>query len=277
MLKEYRRLYRIKDWLHFLALPVLGYTYVSKRWDALHLILLMVAAAFYLAYGYSLNEVFDKKKNKTELDGYTLHFHQGFALSLGALILGIVPLLFFSPFNRREILLVFSIGALSGYLYSAYPFRLKSKPFLGLIFNSLCFAPLFLLGVASITQIDFFSLLVFGYIFASIIPIQIIHEIAHFFFDKKEGIKNTVCVFGLELSKKFLSVSCTLLLIYSLLLRYFLHLNVLFFLFTLFFCVSLYIITLRFLAKGLLLNLKKVISILAAIYGAGLFYFLYKR
>lgn len=266
-------IYRFQDWWYLLGLPILGYFSVTKEINLSGLIPLVVIASFYLAYGYSLNEFSDRKKDI--LENKSAVFFKELSFPIGAFIVGAL-LLFLFAFNRREAWLVYLTGGIAGYLYSAAPLRFKGRPFLGLIFNALCFAPLFLLGASFVRGIDAFAFLFSLFIFIFFIPIQIIHEIAHYEFDKADNIKTTVCFLGLQRSKVMLMASSAITLLYLLLISRVYRLYPFFAMTGIFlFCIN--IMAIGFIDRGWRENLKKITRVLSLIYGAGLFLFVYFR
>jgi 4-hydroxybenzoate polyprenyltransferase len=99
------------------------------------------------------------------------------------------------------------VGALLAYLYSAAPFRFKSIPFMDLVVNSTGFSILFLIGYCSLKPLDKSSLLIAILFFLLFIPLQIIHELAHFEKDKSEKAITTVVRYGIPVSLKLFFIS----------------------------------------------------------------------
>lgn len=138
------RALRARQWIHFIGLPAATLDRAALSAPATLLpraLLFMAAASCALAYAYGINAIADRTGDeptgKNPLAGMTRVPPEIYAaVSLTALLglvlslaLGLVPFVF----------MLASIAA--GTVYSAGP-RLKSKPFLGLFFNTMIFVPL---------------------------------------------------------------------------------------------------------------------------------------
>jgi 4-hydroxybenzoate polyprenyltransferase len=174
--------FRIKQWLHVLGLVLLGHVYAHPY--IIHFKTLFfcgIVGFFYLAHGYSLNDIFDHQL-KTPYSR-----NKAFLCSLVALFLSLCG----SALISFEALIFVVLGHLSGMLYSASPFRFKNKLILDLIFNACSFVPLFLIGVASERSLGpqsfYFSFLIFLYF----LPVQLMHEMQDSQIDRAANQKNT--------------------------------------------------------------------------------------
>lgn len=182
IIKKISAFFRVRQWLHVLGLVFLGHLYCGPRFfDLKALSFSMIVGFFYLAHGYSLNNIFDNQ-TKTSIPKQS-----AFTLSLCALILS---LLTSAVLSRAALLCVIS-GHLFGMLYSAPPFRFKNHLFLDLIFNSLSFIPLFLIGYAGGKTIDSRTIAFSFIIFLYFLPVQLMHEMQDFQTDRAFKQKNT--------------------------------------------------------------------------------------
>lgn len=201
--------FRVRDWFHVLGLSFLGFAYAyAFQFSPLSLLLSFIASILYIAHGYSLNETIDtiiavkysedEFKNKKEVSLKT-----ALALSYTPLLINLA----FSVLFSKDIFLLIIAGALLAYFYSAAPFRFKSVPFMDLIVNSAGFSILFLIGYCSLRPLDKNSLLITVLFFLLFIPLQLIHELAHFEKDKSEKAVTTVVRYGIPASLKLFFIS----------------------------------------------------------------------
>jgi 4-hydroxybenzoate polyprenyltransferase len=247
---KYFKFFRILEWIHFLGLTVLGYAYASRMISFSNAFWMsVIVASLYLAYGYSINECFDNRvDNNVEIHGrYFIPFKK--AILLSALIF-IANLIFtFVYFFQLMPLVVF--GGLIGLLYSAYPFRLKEIPFLGLICNSLCFTPLFIIGYISIRALDLSAVLLTAFIFILLLPIDLIHQLNDAEEDKRNGLRTTAVVCGAKGTIGLIIFSLFLLNSWLLVISWHVRISPLFFLLTLLLSLSMIIYLIKkFLKYG---------------------------
>lgn len=159
--------YRVAHWLHFLGFTVLG-AVASPSIPLSRLFVGVAASALLLAYAYSFNDFFDKKK-------------KGF--------FPFAPLFLFAPLmfvmDARQIF--FSIlFVIIVTLYSLPAPRLKAFPVFGTLSNSIGFSFLFLIG--SQLPLNRVSLVLLVILFVLETVAQLIHELA----DMKEDAKDRV-------------------------------------------------------------------------------------
>jgi len=181
-LEKLENFFRVRQWLHVLGLVFLGHLYCGPAFFNLKaLCFSIVIGFFYLAHGYTLNDIFD---NQIKI---SIPKRGAFALSLCALILSLAG----SAVLSRTALQCVILGHLAGMFYSAPPFRFKNRLFLDLIFNSLSFVPLFLIGYAGGKMIDPNALIFSFIIFLYFLPVQLMHEMQDFQIDRAFKQKNT--------------------------------------------------------------------------------------
>jgi 4-hydroxybenzoate polyprenyltransferase len=187
-LQKYWRLYRVKGWLHFLGLTLLGFfmanqSVIAELWPA------VLIAGLYLAHVYAINNYFDRqldlKLDKNPLAGKN-------EASLRFLAASIVPAVFAVVLTFRmdssRVLLIAS-GIIASTFYSVPPLRLKVTAFIGFMLNALIFAPLFLLGWVTggggwregLPPMLFFSI--------PVLIMQVLHEMADINEDRRAKIK----------------------------------------------------------------------------------------
>jgi 4-hydroxybenzoate polyprenyltransferase len=247
---RYFRFFRILDWIHFLGLTVLGYAYASRITFFSNAFWIgIIVSSLYLAHGYSLNECFDNRvDNNVEIYGkYFIPFKKAILLSY---LVFIANLIFTLVYSFQMMLLVI-FGGLIGLLYSAYPFRLKEVPFLGIICNSLCFTPLFIIGYVLIKTLDLNAFLMALFIFVLLLPIDLIHQLNDAEEDGRRGFRTTAVVCGVKGTIGLIIISLFFLNFWLLVISRYMEISSLFFLLTLFFSllVVIYLIK-KFLKYG---------------------------
>lgn len=189
------RALRAPQWLHFVGLPLAGLDPSSARTTAgiTRAVIGMGAAASALAYAYGLNAVADRASDVSVAKNPLAGAHQPpstvaaaiAASAMTSVLLGLV-------LGRRALVLVV-ISLIAGSIYSAGP-RLKSRPVLGLIFNTLIFAPLLFVsaGIAWPATTAALAATFVGLLVQS----QLLHESADASEDTVAGARTTALVLG---------------------------------------------------------------------------------
>jgi 4-hydroxybenzoate polyprenyltransferase len=187
------RLYRVRDWLHFLPLPLVTLDPAAPWSETVFAGVRGVASAFaVLAFGYLLNSVSDRgvdsdpHKNRLILDDAG-----GVQVSLAGLLVAALLLSIAAPWTVRAAT-VFCL--ISHYLYSSGP-RLKAVPIVGSFANVALFAPLLCLGMRD----DSFPagfLPVAAICSALVLETQLIHEAADRLDDLRGGVRTTWLTLG---------------------------------------------------------------------------------
>lgn len=238
-LVQYLRFFRVRDWVHLLGLPLFGYVFASRAvvftnsfWLAL------IPSSLYLAYGYSINECFDSRINgNVEKQGeYSIPFTRAILLSFFIFIVNLIIVLKFS----FEMALLVGFGGITGFLYSGQPFRFKGVPFLGLVFNSLCFTPLFLIGYVSVRPLNPGSFLSAVFIFILFLPVDLIHQLNDMAQDRIAGFKTTALTLGVKKTIGLIAISLIILNLWLMFIYRYIRISPVTFFVTLFF--SLYVI-----------------------------------
>lgn len=206
---------RIKDWLHVLGLPLLGILFASKeRVFTFGSVLVFIVAALYCAHGYSVNNYFDLRYNR-ELPKRKFYALLGFSYSLFILNCAIS----YYCGGPAALSLVIT-GAITGFLYSAPPLRLKRSILFNLVLNSFGFALLFLIGFAAvrrqITSVSLAFTFFFGLLF---IPLQLVHQISHSKEDALQGIPTLYNTHGPYATRMVFNASVLLIAITPLCIR----------------------------------------------------------
>lgn len=200
MLLELIKIYRVKDWVHFLGLPLLGYFKFDEK-DPERLILILIISAFYLAFAAVLNNWYDRYldisqtlKNPFSKDMDSFSFYNLNAIIIIPLILSLI----FAIISSFLCCLITLIGIIFAYTYSAPPARLKSIPIVGTLSNILVFIPLLYIGPVSLqthfTETSYLAL------FCSFIVLimQLFHEIE----DQEDDIKGKINTIPVIYGKK---------------------------------------------------------------------------
>lgn len=168
---EILKYYRVSDWYYYLGFIILGFTLNSLL--NIDIIKHLLLGSFLLAYAYSLNDFSDKNEKKK--------------FFIFPLILSILLLPFFNNFQILTSLIFLMIVT----LYSVYPFRWKSKPFISSFCNGFGFTIIFLLGYFYISTLNLNGILLASLFFCFNMVAQFMHEIIHLDKDKKRNIITT--------------------------------------------------------------------------------------
>jgi len=208
-LKNYLRFLRIKDWRGYFLTALFGF--MISKWFLFPLkeiIIFWIIIILFLAFGFSVNDCFDTKEDKLQkykknsIVTKEISLKKGLFFSISLAILGLALSIRFG----LEVFILSLVAILLAFFYSAPPFRLKSKPFLDLLSH----------GLFAGTLIFFFPILVFNknleplhYLIGfSIFYLSVIAELRNhledYEFDKKAGLKTTVCVLGYKNSENLL-------------------------------------------------------------------------
>ena len=206
--------FRVKDWLHILGIPTLGFVYNSNfNLLSAEFVSILLLSSLGLAFGYSFDANYNKFKSKSKL-----------LPSLMPLIAGLI----YASFLNAAIFLLSVIAALIMTAYVIPPFRFKGIPILVTISNSAGFSLLFLVGYAILSNLNADALLLAIFIGIAAFPIQLVHEIAHFSRDKKNGLITTPIKFGKKFTYSIILISLILLVVWSSLLYIYLNYSILF-------------------------------------------------
>jgi 4-hydroxybenzoate polyprenyltransferase len=183
--------FRIKDWFHYMGYVLLG-SLLANSFNIFN----FFAAAFILAYAYSINDYYDKKLNKK-------YFIIPFFLYI--IFLPFLPIL--SILITISFIILFTI-------YSWPKVWLEGKPILSTFSNAIGFTLIFTLPFNNIEQISSNYQIVLLIFLLNIIA-QLLHEISHFKNDKNIGKITTSVKIGLKKSTTILKIIIILTLFYS--------------------------------------------------------------
>lgn len=193
--RRWAAIVRLKQWVHFLLLPMAGYdTTLPVQVSTLALARGVAIALAVLAFGYGVNAVADRhmdldtRKNPLSSHGAVLgHVSVALAaLALLALVLAATgPLL---------VVTCVAFNLICGSVYSIGP-RLKSARFVGTVANAGNFAPLLFVGLATpnVPERLYFLTPVFV---ALLLQNQLLHEAADAPEDRRGGVRSTFLVLG---------------------------------------------------------------------------------
>ena len=204
--KAYLRMLRIRDWLGYFLIAILGYIiFTELDTYILETILFCGLISLYLGFSFSINNCFDikedlmvMKKNNPIAMG-ELSQMEGIIFSLSLALIG----MFLALLRGLNVFLFSSILVFLSFSYSSPPFRLKSKPFLDLISHGLFFGSLlFLFPSVFFKEISFLNVLIATSIFHFSMILELRNGIEDYEGDRKAGLRTTACTLGLSKSKK---------------------------------------------------------------------------
>ena len=219
--KAYLKMLRIRSWLGYFLIAALGYTISTKL--NVHIsetTFFYVLVCLYLGFSFSINNYFDvkedllKRKKSNPVAMGEIKQKEGIIFSLLLALLSIS----LSLLRGLNVFYFFFILIFLSFSYSSPPFRLKSRPFLDLISHGLFFGSLLFLfpSVFFFKDVGLLHALIATSIFYFSIILELRNHIEDYESDKKAGLRTTVCVLGLNVSKKityFLSLLFPLLLL----------------------------------------------------------------
>ncbi|MBO3758108.1 MAG: UbiA family prenyltransferase [Thermoproteota archaeon] len=214
--------FRIFDWKAYLFVSVIGSlaTFELSKFDPFKYILFIALICSYLAFSFSINNIFDKhvdsldkvalSKNPvaggkiTEIEALTLSFLMPMvSLPASIIVFGI------------KYFLVYTFAYALSTMYSAPPFRLKGKPIIDLVVHGIFFGVLpFLLGALIIGSLNALSLSLGLSFFLYSIFLELRNHIEDYDFDSLANIKTTAVVIGKEKSEKIKEVVATAVMIW---------------------------------------------------------------
>lgn len=171
-------LLRVRDWLHFLPLPLL----MAPRTLSEHSLLGIASAACCLAFAYGWNEWKDRREAEGGGVGCVLTL-------LGILALSGLALAFCVS---KAAAIAALISLVASFLYSGGP-RLKRFPIVVTIANVFIFAPLAFLAWDG-GEIATEGLLLLGAFTSFLLQNQAIHEVAHLRQDAASSIRTTAAL-----------------------------------------------------------------------------------
>lgn len=197
---------RVRDWAHFLVLPLASAPLAALDADAVvGLARGVVIATLVLAYGYLLNGLADRTLDRDATKNpFALASTQTLdRLTVLSLMLAVTAVALASAGGLVP-LLATSTSVLAGWLYSTGP-RLKRFPVVGTLLNVACFAPLLFVGtsrtpppVASLLALAFTGLLLEN---------QLLHEAADGRDDAAGAVRTTFLAIGPRAAAAFAALA----------------------------------------------------------------------
>lgn len=228
-LYDYLCLLRIRNWLGYFLIATLGFLF-SKGfiYTPSEIFIFYLLIFLYLGFSFSINDCFDieedkfnKLKRNLIVEG-KLKFKNALIFSFSLIILGIILSL---TLGFKAFLFYILISFIS-FSYSSPPLRLKSRFLMDLISHGLFFgAFLFLFPFFIFDQLILFYYLIALSLFCFSIIQELRNHIEDYESDKKAGLKTTVCVLGLEKSKKLVDLLIILLSIILFSIFFFVQIN----------------------------------------------------
>ena len=192
-IRDLLRLYRVRDWIHMLPVPLATFDLYAPRGRAWLAAGRGVASAFViLAFGFLLNSVSDRqvdrdgRKNPLIIAGAA-----GYQYSLAVLLVLSLVLAAVSPVPAR--LAIVTCLAL-GVVYSIGP-RLKSVPVAGSLTNAAGFTLMLFFGMSSATLPVGFGYVALVYA-TLLLQNQLMHEAGDQLEDRASGIRTTWLTLG---------------------------------------------------------------------------------
>lgn len=201
---------RFKYWITIMSMAVLGFI-IAKGYmgSVTEIVLFFTMMSLYLGFSFSINNCFDVEEDKlnktksTPISEGKITIRNGIIFSFLLAFSGIALSAFFgiSTFIFYSVLTVLSL------IYSARPIKLKSRFLLDLLSHGLFFGvlvfilPLIMFNAILSIQVYLIALSVF---IASIL-LEMMNHTGDYMSDKKSKLKTTVCILGLEKSKKLVT------------------------------------------------------------------------
>ncbi len=219
--KTYLKMLRVRNWLGYFLIATLGYVIFTKLNACVSETIFFYALVFlFLGFSFSINNCFDNKedllkiKNSNPVAAEEIEQKEGITFSLVLAFLGML----LSLLRGLNVFYFFSVLIFLSLSYSSPPFRLKSKPFLDLTSHGLFFGSLLFLfpSVFFSKNLELLHILIAISMFYFSLILELRNHIEDYESDKKAGLKTTVCMLGLDTSKK-LTHSLSLLFPFSLL------------------------------------------------------------
>ncbi|MCD6590934.1 MAG: UbiA family prenyltransferase [Candidatus Aenigmarchaeota archaeon] len=212
---------RVRNWLGYFLIATLGYVIFTKLNAYIsETIFFYALICLCLGFSFSINNCFDNKedllkiKNSNPVAAEEIRQKEGIVFSLLLAFLGMI----LSLLRGLNVFYFFSVLIFLSFSYSSPPFRLKSKPLLDLISHGLFFGSLLFLfpSVFFSKSSELLHILIAISIFYFSLILELRNHIEDYDSDKKAGLRTTVCMLGLDTSKK-LTHSLSLLFPLSLL------------------------------------------------------------
>ncbi|EMR73869.1 1,4-dihydroxy-2-naphthoate octaprenyltransferase [Thaumarchaeota archaeon SCGC AB-539-E09] len=169
-------------------------------------LLLLASLGFYLIYGVLVNDYFDISTDKKAGDHREIHsLPKIYVIFIMIILVSFNYMLIFTYINQYIITIVFSIAYILATLYSAPPFRLKSRGLYGLIINMLIeqTLPVFLIS----NFFNYFSTdILFLLILVSLRQLEliIIHQYVDYKGDQQSGVRTFAVEIGAKKTLKIL-------------------------------------------------------------------------
>lgn len=202
--------FRILDWKAYLFVSIVGSfaTFELSKFNPLRYMLFIALICSYLAFSFSINNVFDKhvdsldetslSKNPvasgkiTEIEALGLSFLMPVvSLPASAIVFG------------TKYLLLYAFAYVLSAMYSAPPFRLKGRPVVDLVAHGAFFGVLpFLLGALVFNNLNALGLSLSLSFFLYSIFLELRNHIEDYDFDLLANIKTTAVFIGKEKSEK---------------------------------------------------------------------------
>ncbi|MBN2143969.1 MAG: UbiA prenyltransferase family protein [Candidatus Aureabacteria bacterium] len=209
--------YRVKDWIHFLGIPLLCHC-KFKELNYPQLFLLVSGCALYLCFAFSINNWTDRfiDINHQNKNPFFNEIKSEKACHLFLIFLPVFPSFCSGLVISVSHFIILLFLFLFAFLYSVPPFRMKRFPIIGSAMNIFLFSPMVFLGVKNVVsywKAAFPIALMVSFI---IIIMQLYHEIEDTEDDKMAQILTTPVKFGITHTFYLITVIGLLFIFYSL-------------------------------------------------------------
>lgn len=257
MVSKIVKVTRIKEWFHFLGVPILGYIFKSSQVYWMDIILIIIVGVATLSYGFIIN--------------YWANINDNYRPSSWLIVssLSLIPTAILVLILYPQAYIFWFLTVLFLFLYSFPPFALKRFPVIVTLINSISLALFFLFGLTIKGELTFPGLIFSLFLGLNLVPLQLIHEWKHKEEDLKNGCISTAALLSPQKIKGILITLYTLILIFSFYLYRFIEINF-FRELSLIFVISSLILLIYFNKNKKVVESRKYLKLAGVIYSIGI-------
>ncbi|OYT42963.1 MAG: hypothetical protein B6U88_02365 [Candidatus Aenigmarchaeota archaeon ex4484_56] len=205
----YIEMLRIPDWKGYFLIALLGLLISNNFYSLQDIFILLVTTCLFLGFSFSINNCFDIKEDKlgnknNPITKNKISIKKGYIFSLFLAFIGLQILVIYD----HRLLSIYLLMLLIAFFYSSPPLRFKSKCLLDMLSHGLFFGvflylyPLFIFEV----PLSLFHYLIAVSIFLFSIIAELKNHLRDYKYDKKAGLKTTVCTLGYKKSLKLFNI-----------------------------------------------------------------------
>ena len=209
MLSKLLKIIRIKEWVHFLGVPILGYFFKSSEIYFLDIILIIIIGIITLSYGFVINYWANINDNYRPTNTLIIN-------SLLLIPIAFAILIFFSV----EAYIFWFLTVLLLFLYSFPPFILKRFPIVVTLLNSIALSLFFIFGFAIQNKISSSGIIFSCFWGLNLVPLQLIHEWQHKEQDLENNCVPTAAFFSTKNLQRILVFLYLLVLVFAFYISY---------------------------------------------------------